>query len=407
MLSSRRQVYLISLSLLVLVVTPWLWGQTTGFKIRVSEEFANIRSRPDIRSPILLQVAQNTILDAVKKEGEWFLVTWKDEDGSDRTGYIHESLVVVIEPQPPEKPKKEHELPAKKEPAQEKATSPETKKPSAGEAEPKPPAPTKEKAITVLTKKNFFHLKLAAGTEFFALTQVNDAAAGLAGFLTDILGEKKPPGVASFHWAPAASFEIGLPVRSSFSLLLNLSGFSGKQENLLSFSGAQGKPSFLIQSRLRAVPLSLLLNYEFMRLLAISLGPEITGVEYRYVYRLVQENSFEEWSGKATALALGLRARVGFMAWLGSSFGLCLEAGGRLGEASGLKGKDTHVLPTGETFEEEGKLYSFLVKTYGGHRYPVLFIRSKRPSEAGVELAREASLNLSGLAFRLGLVFRF
>lgn len=398
---------MVCLSLFVLTINPRLAAQSTAFKIRVSEEFANIRSRPDIRSPILIQVPQNTILNAVKKEGEWFLVTWKDEDGTDRAGYVHESLVVVIESTQADKPKKEPELAAKEEVTQEKAKPPETKKSSSQEGGEKHRPGTKEKAVAGLLKKNPFYLKLAPGAEFFLLTQVNDAAAGLAGFLADISGEKKQPSVTSFHLAPAVSLEMGLPVRSGFSCLLNLSGFSGQQENLVSFSGATGESSLLISSRLRALPLSLLLNYEFLPFLAIALGPEITGLEYRYIYRLIQKNSLEEWSGKARALALGVRARLTFTAWVGKTLGFYLEAGGRLEKANGLKGKDTHLAPGGEIFEEEGKLYFLLAKTYGDRSYPALFIRSKRPSEAGVELAREASLNLSGGSLRLGLVFRF
>ncbi|MGQ9471002.1 MAG: SH3 domain-containing protein [Candidatus Aminicenantales bacterium] len=407
MLSFKKQSYLLCLSLFFLTINPWLAAQTTAFKIKVSEEFANIRSRPDIRSPILIQVPQNTILNAVKKEAEWFLVTWKDEEGTDRAGYVHESLVVVIESPQAERPKKEPELAAKEEGTQEKAKLPETKKSSSQKGAEKQPPAVKEKAVAGLLKKNPFCLKLAPGAEFFLLTQVNDAAAGLAGFMADISGEKKQPPVTSFHWAPAVSLEMGLPGQSGFSCLLNLSHFSGQQENLVSFSGAAQDSSLLIRSRLRALPLSLLINYEFLPFLAIALGPEITSLEYGYIYRLIQKNSLEEWSGRARTLAFGVRARLTFTAWLGKTLGFYFEAGGRLEEANGLKGKDTHLAPSGETFEEEGKLYFFLVKTYGDRSYPALFIRSKRPSEAGVELAREASLNLGGGLLRLGLVFRF
>lgn len=405
--SLKTRFFLILLTTGGLFIAAALSGQTTISKIRVSEEFANIRSQPDIRSPVLFQVARNTILNAIKKEGEWFLVSWKDEDGIERTGYIHESLVVVM-PSEEEaaEAKKETGLTQKKEVTQQAATSPEKKQPELRPGEEKrPPAVTEKEAAG--PKKAPFHLKLAPGAEFFALSQVNDAASGLAGFMADVWGEKETPSVTSFHWAPAASFEIGIPVRRGLAFQLSLSGVSGQQENVLGFSGKAANPSILIRSKLQTIPLSLLLNYEFLPFLAVALGPEVTAVEYRYTYRLSQENYLEEWSGKATAIAMGLRAKLTFTTWWLSRIGFYLEAGGRLEEVSGLKGKDTHLLPGGQSFEEEGKLYFFLVRSYGDRRYPVLFIRAKRPSEAGVEQPQEASFNLNGFSLRLGLVFRF
>ena len=66
-------------------------------KIKVTAEQANIREKPDIGSAIVQQIPEGAILDADKKEGEWFFVRYTLEDGGVIGGYIHESLVEGVE----------------------------------------------------------------------------------------------------------------------------------------------------------------------------------------------------------------------------------------------------------------------------------------------------------------------
>lgn len=68
------------------------------FKVRVVVSQANIRLKPDTQSAILLRIPLGGILDVIKKEGNWYYVKLSpDEKGIVVTGYIHQSIVEVIE----------------------------------------------------------------------------------------------------------------------------------------------------------------------------------------------------------------------------------------------------------------------------------------------------------------------
>ncbi|HSA94563.1 MAG TPA: SH3 domain-containing protein, partial [Acidobacteriota bacterium] len=80
-------------------------------KVKVTAEQANLREKPDIGSGIVQQIPEGTVLEADRKEGEWFYVRYTLEDGGVIGGWIHESLVEVVaeagprvETKPAEKP---------------------------------------------------------------------------------------------------------------------------------------------------------------------------------------------------------------------------------------------------------------------------------------------------------------
>lgn len=381
-------------------------SQTSSFKLRVTEELANIRQHPDIRSPILVQVTQNTILYGLKREGEWYLVTWADEIGTWRTGYIHESLVAVVEAEITTQEKKIETTEIKKE---EKKTEAEiqkkepTLKPGPIKKEPEKPL----KPLLTQPKKRAFKINLAPGLEFLALSQVNEANAGLASLIADLLNNQQEKTVSSLHWMPAASVEVQLPLKSPFSALFQVSGILAQKKNSISYRNSFYQPSLLMESQLQVVPVAFLLSFDPWSSISLAAGPEIIWAEYRYLYRLHLEKTQEEWQGKARTWGYGLKGKINLSAWLSSNVGLSIEIGGRMAKVSGFEGKDTHLLVSGEKAEEKGKLYFFHVRTSPENIYSLLFIREKKPSEAGVEEAHEATLNLSGLTIRFGLSFRF
>ena len=66
-------------------------------KVKVTAEQANLREKPDIGSSIVQQIPEGTVLEADRKEGEWYFVRYTLEDGGVIGGWIHESLVEVVE----------------------------------------------------------------------------------------------------------------------------------------------------------------------------------------------------------------------------------------------------------------------------------------------------------------------
>ncbi|MCX7974703.1 MAG: hypothetical protein N3B16_09430 [Candidatus Aminicenantes bacterium] len=376
--------------------------QTSSFKVRVTEEVANIRQNPDIRSPIIAQVPQNTLLLGLKREGEWIFVTWTEEGNLKKQGYIHESLVALVEP---EERAEEKKVEAKEEDKEQKAREEKSKETLLAKKEPE------IKSSPVINKsgpkKSALRLNLAPGGEFVSLSPINESSSGLASLMADLLNSPQADSISSLRWLRAASLEFQIPLKDNFSVIGQFSGIHGEKKNSIFYKIEGFQPNLFIQSKILTFPIAFLLNYEIWSFLSLALGPEIIPIEFRYLYRLELAKTREEWSGKAKSWGYGLKGRISFTSWLSTKVGLYLEIGGRRAKIRDFEGKDTHLWPTGEKTEEEGKLYFFQVRTSPDHLRSLLFIRAKRPAEAGIQSVEEASLNLSGVTLRFGFSFRF
>jgi uncharacterized protein YgiM (DUF1202 family) len=72
--------------------------------IKVIVYTASVRLEPSPDSKIIDQVAQDTILQVQAKEGDWYYVKLEpDENGFEKAGYIHKSIVVELADQSPER----------------------------------------------------------------------------------------------------------------------------------------------------------------------------------------------------------------------------------------------------------------------------------------------------------------
>ena len=95
----RKQAGLVVFIILVLGTAHLAAAQVAPartMKIKVTAEQANLREKPDIGSGIVQQIPEGTVLEADRKEGEWFFVRYALEDGGVLGGWIHESLVEVV-----------------------------------------------------------------------------------------------------------------------------------------------------------------------------------------------------------------------------------------------------------------------------------------------------------------------
>jgi len=292
--------YLILFLILLFFTFPFkVSAQTSSFKLRVTEEVANIRQSPDIRSPIIIQVVQNTLLYGLKREGEWYLVTWADEAGTWRTGYIHASLVTIVEggSASQEKQEKKEEI---AEIQKEKKAEPEIPRteqvqrplPEKKEPEKKPSASLSQ------PKKQGFRLNLAPGLEFLSLSQINDSRTGLASLIGDLLNSQQKETLPPFHWMPAGSLELQIPLNSLFSAIFQASGISAHRKNTIAYNTPVVQSSLFLESKLQALPLSFLLSFNPWSFLSLAAGPEIIWAEYRYLYRL----NLEKTDRKSTRL---------------------------------------------------------------------------------------------------------
>ncbi|GAJ18386.1 unnamed protein product, partial [marine sediment metagenome] len=90
---------LLTASLLFLSVAR---GEEVLRKLKVVTEQANIRLKPSIGSIIIKQVPEGTILESTGQDGEWFLIQLTPDELERVTGYVHESMVIIIEGPPKE-----------------------------------------------------------------------------------------------------------------------------------------------------------------------------------------------------------------------------------------------------------------------------------------------------------------
>ena len=91
--------FLLACSLLFLAAAR---GEEALRKLKVVTEQANIRLKPSIGSIIIKQVPQGTILESTAQQGDWFLIQLSPDELEQVTGYVHESMVIIIEGPPKE-----------------------------------------------------------------------------------------------------------------------------------------------------------------------------------------------------------------------------------------------------------------------------------------------------------------
>ncbi len=131
--------FFLSLFLMILLLAVQAEaGQATIFKLKVIVQAANIRSKPDISSPILKTVPAGTLFESPGKEGRWYKLSLPpDAKGNVVFGYIYDSLVEIVEEIKAEPPKIEAPTPPKKEEAAVDKAVP-VEKPEPQSAAPRP-----------------------------------------------------------------------------------------------------------------------------------------------------------------------------------------------------------------------------------------------------------------------------
>jgi len=84
-----------------------------------------------------------------------------------------------------------------------------------------------------------------------------------------------------------------------------------------------------------------------------------------------------------------------------------LEALGRYCKITNFSGTDEYNDSTGSQSTESGTLYIYQGHITESESYPLLYIRERTPSEAGVSDAKSATIDLSGFEVRVGIRFKF
>jgi hypothetical protein len=372
----------LGLSVFVFLFLISLQVYSESVKLKVSSELANIRQKPDIGSAIILQISQGTILETLGKEGEWYLVKYTTEEGSAVSGYVHESLVIVFEPETKE----------------EKIKKPEIK-------EPEKILPKLALKVTIIEKprESKFGFSLAGGGAYVSGGDLNAGAQGLSHYYSAFLSTPETGEIKATHLGFVVAGDIFLSLSPRLLLGVGVDYFESKKKSSAKYEKGSATSTLSVRPQIQALPISLFISYSPFPSFYIKGGVEYYFARCHYFYRFEQGERWHEWRGKADAQGLGFEGGVGVRWKFSSNLALFLEAMDRYAKVKGFEGKDTSVTSEGVTHSEEGRLYFFQLKITEENAYPLLFIREKKPTEAGVTEVRDATLNLSSVSLRLGI----
>ncbi len=386
----KKQAFvLLTSSILALaLINQALPGQARTMKVKVTAEQANLREKPDIGSSIVQQIPEGTVLEADKKEGEWFFVRFTLEDGGVIGGYIHESLVIVIEQAATAEP-------ARRTP--ERETSP--KQPAAATGTMKPTGWS--------TPASFFEFSLSGGVGWTAPRDLNDGAQGFADTNGALLGLPASGPVDALHLATLVGLELSYRVSSWLSLGLGVDYFWGANRGRVEFTNGIFLETLDTRPSVSAIPVKFGVRFYPGKGFYIRGSLGVYFVKAGYLYRLERGDSWQEWKGTASAHRLGAEAAFGGDWKVGANTSFFVEAGFRMASFSGLSGQDVYRNSDGETLTEQGTLYYFRKEGADSRAYPQLFIGDSKLAEEGVVDSRRAVINLSGMAARAGFRYRF
>lgn len=370
-------------------------SQEQPLKLKVIAELANIRKNPDIGSPIIHQLPQGAIIQALKIQGEWYSIEFAPDGEKTLTGYVHESLVMPLIP------------PA---PRQEKKKAPETETPNEAPVrkEPPEPAPSLSPDKTV-SQDSFrrFGVSLWSGLNYAAVGDMNEGVDGLAGYYGATLGERTGKYPGPVHWSALFGAGFSYFLSPGTAVNLSLDYIAGKKRSIIEFPERQFTETLTVEPEVISIPVTLSLIYRPAGFIRLRLGVEVHLAQCRYFYQIEKEEIKQNWQGEASASGIGLAGGIGFERNILSPLSLFLEISGRYARIKNWEGKDVFTDSDGSRSTEEGDLYIYRGRVSQSESFPLVFIRKKRPSEAGVSDVRLASLNLSGISIRAGIMIKF
>jgi hypothetical protein len=377
-----------------------------AFKIKVTADQANIRDIPDIGSAILQQIPAGTILEAEKKEGEWYMVRFVRDEGTAAVGYIHESLVQRLEPAAgPEKEKPKTETVKREEPVRLK-TEPEKVEP-ARTVETTPAQTAVPGRIEEPERVRTFTLAFLAGANFAAVGDLNTGAQGLADYYGDVLAAKATGTMDGLHLTYILGAELAYSVLPGLDLTFGADYYAGRRTSRLEYSAGEAPDALVVRPKIEAMPFKVGVMYHPLPYFYIKGNLQLILAKCNYLYRYEKGSFWQEWQGDAKSIGLGAGVAAGGEWEFYPGLFLLGEAGFTLARFGGFEGKDILLNSEGESYTEQGTLYYYLSEVSSGGAYPLVFIRGAVPAEASASLTREARLNLNGLSLKVGIGVRF
>lgn len=371
----------------------------SAIRLKVTAELANIRQRPSISSVIIRQVPEGAILEATGKDGEFYLVKLDPDESGRNSGYVHESLVLVLdETGSPERKTRvvENVTPTKPKPAETRVSRPAAK-------------PRSEASSAVENAEaGRSSLVVWGGAGYSKIGDINDGAQGLADLYQFQLGWRADQAISPAQTGLQFGAEFQFPIGSHLFLSAGLEYFSGSSASLVTYANGVTTSTLSVTPAFNALPFKFGFVFYPTDILYFKIGAMYTVARASYAYHFIDGPFWQDWAGQATAGGLGVYGGVGLEIPAGRTFSFILEASSQYMPLSGLTGSGTFQDSTLQNpVTETGTLYSYDGKPTLLNSFPLVFIRDKLPTEGGVENAREAKLDLTGLALRAGIKVKF
>ncbi|MGQ9800340.1 MAG: SH3 domain-containing protein [Candidatus Saccharicenans sp.] len=377
----RVAVFFLAFLVLLTSLLFSLPGQAQKIRIKVVSEQANIRLKPDIGSEMVWQVPEGTELEADGKEGEWFQVVVTKPDGSRLRGYVHESLVEVVEAgtvvRPPVKvPVTRVEMPP-----------PDTR--------PAPATPKKTAPIDYM-------LTVMGGGFYLSPADLNQAAEGVTRYYLAELNSGREAELSGLHLVWTYGLDFFYPLNRQIFLGLGFDYLHGSKGSAVSFSQDGLNYKIITRPGLKDLALRLSVLYYPVDIFYIRAGVEVNLARVSYLYRLEQGDQYLEWKGRASGINVGWQEAAGIQWPVTSWLQVYAEATYRYVRVRNFEGNNFYSDSDGLQRTEEGQLYYWQVEQDDKY-YPALFVRDRLPTDPGVVNPRRADINFSGLSLRAGL----
>jgi len=357
-------------------------------KIKVTAEQANLREKPDIGSAIVQQIPEGAVLETDRKDGEWYFVRYTLEDGGVIGGWIHESLVQVVEE-------------AKAQPAGETGTKPAQR--PARPARPRPRLPSLDFRSGPVPLEISFSL----GAATLAPRDLNNGTQGFVDRTAASAGLAAPDSVQILRAAPVLGFELAWRIDARWTIGLGADYLRGANGGRAELGGTDVIETAATKPSARVVPVKVIARFYPGAGFYVRGALGLYAVKAGYLFRREGAGAWEQWKGSASTTGLGGEAAFGGEWDIAPRTLLFLEAGLRMASVDGLTGQNSYTNSDGRSVREAGTLYDYRQAADGGNAYPMVLVQAAPPSGTGISDARRTRVNVSGTSFRIGVRYRF
>ena len=265
-------------------------------------------------------------------------------------------------------------------------------------------------------------LRVFLGPNYQNLSDLNAGAIGLTGIVMlqeGLYGHQQLFRPA--HWGFEIGADLVYELTSNVGIGVGtgffLTGRSTTLDGFRIYPPYDTLVSYSIRPRSGVIPLraAVYISFPFgpSTRIVVNAGPEL---EFASI-GLDVESRFLDWAWeqheKASGIALGIQAGVGFEKRFSSWATLFVEVRGRAANLRELSG--SHRLSNTRGFDEaaDGPLYYWADSTYGVFHgnphipFPLIGVQAVPPSGTYISDVRRATVDLSGASVLAGLIFRF